>query len=115
MCLETKFPAKKSKCLRRTFSDFYLRQLHFHLQYVSGDLQSVSRDKLPVFITYIYAYNKSGDLQYTAVPVCEIGGLSQTRFFRKPDVCPVSEAKFRKPVLAGLRSNNEMKIFGFRR
>ena len=40
---------------------------------------------------------------------------SQTRLFRKPDVCPVSEAKFRKPVLAGLRSNNEMNLFGFRR
>ena len=47
-------------------------------------------------------------------PVYEMKGLSQTRFFRKPDVCPVSEAKFRKPVLAGLRSNNEMNIFGFR-
>ena len=30
-------------------------------------------------------------------------------------MCPVSEAKFRKPVLAGLRSNNEMNLFGFRR
>ena len=39
---------------------------------------------------------------------------SQTRLFRKPDVCPVSEAKFRKPVLAGLRSNYEMNLFGFR-
>ena len=39
---------------------------------------------------------------------------SQTRLVRKPDVCPVSEAKFRKPVLAGLRSNNEMNLFGFR-
>ena len=37
------------------------------------------------------------------------------QIFRKPDVCPVSEAKFRKPVLAGLRSNNEMNSFGFRR
>ena len=52
---------------------------------------------------------------YTTIPVCEMEGLSQARFFRKPDVCPVSEAKFRKPVLAGLRSNNEMNIFGFRR
>ena len=34
---------------------------------------------------------------------------------RKPDMCPVSEEKFRKPVLVGLRSNNEMNIFGFRR
>ena len=51
---------------------------------------------------------------YTVVPVCEIKMISQTRFFRKPDVCPVSEAKFRKPVLAGLRSNNEMNLFGFR-
>ena len=40
---------------------------------------------------------------------------SQTRLVRKPDVYPVSEAKFRKPVLAGLRSNNEMNLFGFRR
>ena len=39
---------------------------------------------------------------------------SQTGSFRKPDMCPVSEAKFRKPVLAGLRSNNEMNLFGFR-
>ena len=37
---------------------------------------------------------------------------SQTRLIRKPDVCPVSEAKFRKPVLAGLRSNNVMNLFG---
>ena len=51
---------------------------------------------------------------YTVGPVYEMKGLSQTRFFRKPDVCPVSEAKFRKPVLAGLRSNNEMNLFGFR-
>ena len=56
-----------------------------------------------------------GGEHYTTVPVCEMKGISQTRFFRKPDVCPVSEAKVRKPVLAGLRSNNEMKIFGFRR
>ena len=35
--------------------------------------------------------------------------------FRKPDMCPVSEEKCRKPVLVGLRSNNEMNIFGFRR
>ena len=49
------------------------------------------------------------------VPVCEMKGLSETRFFRKPNMCPVTEAKFRKPVLAGFRSNNEMKIFGFRR
>merc|ERR1711989_237092 len=40
---------------------------------------------------------------------------SQTRLVRKPDVCPISEAKFRKPVLAGLQSNNEMNLFGFRR
>ena len=40
---------------------------------------------------------------------------SQTGSFRKPDVCPVYEAKLRKPVLAGLRSNNEMNLFGFRR
>ena len=55
------------------------------------------------------------EIIYTVVPVCEMKGISQTRFFRKPDVCPVSEAKFRKPVLAGLRSNNEMNLFGFRR
>ena len=49
---------------------------------------------------------------YTAVPVYEI---RKPDVLRKPDVCPVYEAKFRKPVLAGLRSNNEMNIFGFRR
>ena len=39
---------------------------------------------------------------------------SQTGSFRKPDVCPGTGARFRKPVLAGLRSNNEMNSFGFR-
>ena len=35
----------------------------------------------------------------------------------KPDsfVNRISEEKFRKPVMAGLRSNNEINIFGFRR
>ena len=43
MSPETKFPAKKSKCLRRPFSDFYLRQYAFYLQYVSRDLQCLRR------------------------------------------------------------------------
>ena len=58
---------------------------------------------------YIYIYI------YTMVPVSDMKGLSETRFCRKPNVCPVTDAKCRKPVLAGLRRNNEMKIFGFRR
>ena len=71
----SQFPA--SKCLRRhnlqpknqsvsgdILAAFTLDNMHFYLQYVSRHLQSVSRDKLPIFITYIYAYNMSGDIQY---------------------------------------------------
>ena len=58
---------------------------------------------------YVYVYI------YTADPVYEVIFSSQTRQFRKPDMCPVSEEKCRKPVLVGLRSNKEMNIFGFRR
>ena len=31
----------------------------FHLKYVPRELQYVSRDILPIFVTYIYAYNMS--------------------------------------------------------
>ena len=64
-------PEKNSsakKCLRRQnfqlknqnvsgdlLVTFTLDNMHFYLQYVSGDLQSVSRDKLPVIIIYIFA------------------------------------------------------------
>ena len=71
----SQFPA--SKCLRRhnlqpknqsvsgdILAAFTLDNMYFYLQYVSRHLQSVSRDKLPIFITYIYAYNMSGDIQY---------------------------------------------------
>ena len=68
-----------------------------------------TNDLPPYIYIYIYIYI------YTVGPVYEMKVISQTRFSRKPDVCPVSEAKFRKPVLAGLRSNNEMNLFGFRR
>ena len=56
-------------------------------------------------------YSSYNSCIYTAVPVYEI---RKPDVLRKPDVCPVYEAKFRKPVLAGLRSNNEMNLFGFR-
>ena len=71
----SQFPA--SKCLRRhnlqpknqsvsgdILAAFTLDNMNFYLQYVSRHLQSVSRDKLPIFITYIYAYNMSGDIIY---------------------------------------------------
>ena len=48
---------------------------------------------------------------YTVVPVCEI---RKPDYFENRTCVRFSEAKFRKPVLAGLRSNNEMNLFGFR-
>ena len=67
-----------------------------------------------LYCIYIHTYIHMYIYRYTYTLWFQFAKFAN-QIFRKPDVCPVSEAKFRKPVLAGLRSNNEMNLFGFRR